>query len=111
MRLGMLGSISQVWPGSEGYVLWQSDLIDTQGEPWEVEIVATDRLRSMFDTMPAMSELYPVLVELVVYYGYRGIPGFADVDSINHQLAGLGITSSGLAMLHRRVRQHMTPVF
>jgi hypothetical protein len=111
MRLGVCGRISQVWPGREGYVLWQSDPIDTQGEPWEIEIVATDRLRSVFDTMPAMNALYPVLVELVVYYGYRGISGFADVDSNNHQLAGLGITSSGLAMLHRRIRQHMTPKF
>jgi len=34
MRLGLLGSISQIEPGSEGNLLWQSDMIDTTANPW-----------------------------------------------------------------------------
>ena len=105
MRLGLLGSVYQITPGREGFTLWESDLIDTTGNPWELEILPTDRLRSMFSPMPAMEALYPVLVELVVFYHYRGIPGFVDVDANNKRLTELGITPPGLAMLHRRIRQ------
>jgi len=52
-----------------------------------------------------MEALYPVLVELVVFYRYRGIPGFVDVDATSKRLTELGITPHGLAMLHRRIRQ------
>jgi hypothetical protein len=54
MRFGLLGSIVQIGPGSEGYLLWQADLIDKGGEDWEVEIQPTDLLRSLFTSMPEM---------------------------------------------------------
>ena len=92
LRLGILGCVAQIEPGSEGFVLWESDLIDTTGDPCELEILPTDRLRSMFSPMPVMQDLYPVTVELVVYYRYTGIPGFVDVDANSKWLTELGIT-------------------
>jgi hypothetical protein len=98
MRFGPFGSFVQISPGNEGFTLWEADLIDTGGDEWEMEIKPTPRLRSMFSSMPDMDALYPVLIELVVYYAYRGIP-------VTRRLAELGITQEGLAALYRRVRQ------
>jgi hypothetical protein len=78
MRFGLLGSIVQIGPGSEGYMLWQADLIDKGGEDWEVEIQPTVLLRSLFTSMPEMEVLYPVLVEFVLIYNYPV------VSTINH---------------------------
>ena len=55
----------------------------------------------MFSPMPTMEALYPVLVELVVYFRYRGIPGVVDVEANSRRLTELGITPHGLVMLHR----------
>ena len=110
MRLGLLGSVFQLAPGSEGYLLWQADLIDKGGEDWEVEIQPTDLLRSLFTSMPQMEELYPVLVEFVLIYHYRGIPGFVDAEATVRRLAELGMTPEGLMTLHRRVRNVICPI-
>jgi len=63
----------------------------------------------MFNTMPTMESLYPVPVELVVFYRYRGIPGFLDVDASTRRLAELRVTPHGLVMLHRRICQRSGP--
>jgi hypothetical protein len=111
MRFGLLGSVFQIDPGSEGYLLWLADLIDKGGEDWEVEIQPTALLRSLFTAMPEMEELYPVLVEFVLIYHYRGIPGFVDGEATVQRLVELGMTPEGLMTLHRRVRNVASPVF
>jgi hypothetical protein len=111
MRFGLLCSIVQIWPGSEGYLLWQADLLDKVGEDWEVEIQPTDLLSSLFTSIPETEELYPVLVEFVLIYHYRGIPGFVDAAATARRLAELGMTPEGLMTLHRRVRNVTCPVF
>jgi hypothetical protein len=111
MRFGLLGSVYQLAPGREGYLLWQADLLDKGGEDWEVEIQPTDLLRSLFSSMPEMEDLYPVLVEFVLLYHYRGIPGFVDAEAISRRLAEMGMTPEGLMTLHRRVRNVACPIF
>jgi hypothetical protein len=111
MRFGLLGSVVQLAPASEGYLLWQADLIDTGGEEWELEILPTDLLRSLFSAMPAMAELYPVLVEFVLTYRYRGIPGFVDADATARRLTELGMTPEGLMTLSRRIRNVTCPIY
>jgi hypothetical protein len=111
MRFGLLGSVYQLAPGREGYLLWQADLLDKGGEDWEVEIQPTDLLRSLFTAMPEMEELYPVLVEFVLICRYRGIPGFVDAKATTRRLAELGMTPEGLMTLNRRVRNVTCPVF
>jgi hypothetical protein len=111
MRFGLLGSVYQLAPGREGYLLWQADLIDKSGEEWEIEIQPTALLRSLFSAMPAMDDLYPALVEFVMFYRYRGIPGFVDADAITRRLVELGMTPEGLMTLHRRVRGVTCPLF
>ena len=66
MRFGLFGSIVQLEPGSEGYVLRQAGLLQTGGQEWELEIQPTPLLRSLFTAMPDMEELYPLLVEFVL---------------------------------------------
>ena len=58
-----------------------------------------------------MEVLHPVLIELVVYYRYRGIPGLVDIAAKSKRLTELGVTPHGLAMLNRRIRQRSGPRF
>ncbi len=100
MRFGLFGSIVQIHPRSEGYVLWQEGLIQTSGEEWEVEIHPTPLLRSLFTVMPELEELYPVLVEFVMMFRYPNLPGFVDVRRVERKLRALGITEDGLSGLY-----------
>jgi hypothetical protein len=59
MRFGLLGSVVQIYPGSEGYLLWQADLLDKGGEDWEVEIQPTDLLRSSSPPCPTWKSSIP----------------------------------------------------
>lgn len=102
MRFGLLGSVVQLAPGSEGDLLWQADLLDKCGDDWEIEIRPTDLLRSLFAATPAMEDLYPVLVELVLAYRYRGIPGFVDAKATARRLIELGVTSEVVHYLYAK---------
>ena len=99
MRFGLLGSIVQIEPGTDGNVLCVAGLITRQAEPWWVEIHPTPLLRSLFSGMPELEELYPVLVEFVLSYRYPNFPGFVDDRTIARNLMGLGMTPEGLEML------------
>lgn len=105
MRFGLFGSIVQLDPGSEGFVLRQAGLIQASGEEWEVEIQPTPLLRSLFTAMPDMEELYPLLVEFVLIYRYPHTPGFVDDRTIARRLVRLGMTSDGLATLSELVEE------
>jgi hypothetical protein len=76
MRFGPYGSIAQLSPRSEGYVLVRAGLLQTSGEDWEIDIQPTPLLRSLFTTMPKLEELYPVLVEFVMVFRYLDNPRF-----------------------------------
>jgi hypothetical protein len=99
MRFGFLGSVVQLGPLSEGYVLQQAGLLQTGGEDWEIEILPTPLLRSLFTDMPEMEQLYPVLVEYVMIFRYLDNPGFVDAEEVTRRLIGLGMTDDGLGTL------------
>ena len=109
MRFGILGSIVQIEPGSEGYVLWQAGLIDKRCHDWQVEIQPTPLLRSLFATMPELEELYPVLVEFVLPFRYPG-SRVADASATARRLAGLGMTPEGLDTLRRLMERYARPL-
>ncbi len=111
MRFGLLGSIAQIEPGSEGHLLWQADLLDKTADNWQVEIQPSGLLRSLFTAFPEMEELYPVLVELVMTYRYAGIPGFVDAKATARRLVELGISPEGLETLDRRIRHVARPIY
>jgi hypothetical protein len=100
MQFGMLGSIVQIEPYSEGWVLWRAGLLERDGEPWAVEIRSTPRLRAMFTAMPELEAVYPVLVEYVMSFRYRDNPGFVDANKVERLLTAMGMTRDGLASLH-----------
>jgi hypothetical protein len=99
MRFGLYGSIVQLEPGSEGFVLQQAGLLQTSGQAWELEVQPTPLLRSLFNAMPEMDQLYPVLVEFVLIFRYPDIPRFVDDRKITRRLVSLGMTSDGLTTL------------
>ena len=88
MRFGPFGSLVQLEPGSEGYVLLQAGLLQTSGEYWQIEVQPTPLLRSLFTAMPSLEELYPVLVEFVMTFRYRDNPRFVDADVMAERLIG-----------------------
>ena len=85
MRFGSFGSIVQLGPGSEGYVLLRAGLLQTSGDYWQIEVQPTPLLRSLFTAMPELEELYPVLVEFVMIFRYRDNPEFVDADATGDQ--------------------------
>ena len=105
MRFGLLGSVVQLGPRSEGYVLLQAGLItreegfDPSSGEWQAEIQPTPLLQSLFTTMPEMEQLYPVLVEFVMVFRYLDNPGFVDLEKIAQRLIGMGMTAEGLLKL------------
>jgi hypothetical protein len=103
MRFGLFGSIVQLDPGSEGFVLRQAGLLQTAGEAWKVEIQPTPLLRSLFTVMPELDELYPVLVEFVMIFRYLDNPGFVDAEATARRLVEMGMTTEGLTTLTRLV--------
>jgi hypothetical protein len=103
VRFGILGSVFQIEPPSEGYALWQAGLFDKRGDPWQVEIQPSDLLRSLFTTMPELEELYPVLVEFVMSYRYPGILALADPHATARRLVSIGMTAEGLDTLRQRL--------
>jgi hypothetical protein len=105
MRFGFFGSIVQLEFVSEGFVLRQAGLLQISGEEWELEVQPTPLLRSLFSLMPSMSQLYPVLVELVLIFRYPDHPGFVDDKATVRQLARLGMTGKGLATLSELVEE------
>jgi hypothetical protein len=105
VRFGLFGSIVQLDLGSEGFVLRQAGLLQTGGEKWEVETQPTPLLRSLFNAMPDMEELDPLLVEFVLIYRYPHSPGFVDDRNIARRLLRLGMTSDGLATLSELVEE------
>src|SRR3954467_6793539 len=99
MRFGSFGSLVQLEPGSEGYVLLRAGLLQTSGDYWQVEIQPTPLLRSLFTAMPKLEELYPALVEFVMIFRYLDNPGFVDADGTAQRLTELGMTLDGQTTL------------
>ena len=99
MQFGMLGSMVQIEPRSEGWVLWRGGLLERSGQPRAVEIQPTPRLRAMFTTMPDLEALYPVLVEYVMAFRYRNLPTFINAEHVERRLAAMGMTPEGLGSL------------
>lgn len=99
MRFGSFGSLVQLEPGSEGYVLLRAGLLQTSGDYWQIEVQPTPLLRSLFTAMPELEELYPALVEFVMIFRYRDNPGFVDAEATARRLTRLGMTADGQATL------------
>jgi hypothetical protein len=104
MRFGLFGSIVQMDIGAEGHVLQMAGLLQTGGDEWELEIQPTPLLRSLFNAMPEMEQLYPVLVEVVLIFRYPDFPGFVDARATVRRLAEMGMTGQGLATLWELVK-------
>src|SRR5690242_14590086 len=68
MRFSELGGYFQTNPGSEGDTLCKAGLLvkTTEGE-WSVGLEPSGLLRSLFCSMPPLEEIYPLLVEVVLY--------------------------------------------
>ncbi len=103
IRFGPFGSIVQLAPFSEGYLLWWAGLLLTDGLEGAAEYEPSRLLRSLFTVMPEMEDLYPVLVEFVMIFRYLDTPGFVNAEETARRLFELGITSDGLTTLSRLV--------
>jgi hypothetical protein len=103
MRFGIMGSVVQFTPSSEGHLLWRAGLLQTDGLMGAAEYHPTQLLRSLFTDIPEMEELYPVLVEFVLIFRYLDIPEFVDAEATVRRLTELGITPEGLTMLSKLV--------
>ena len=108
MRFGLLGSMVQLGHASDGDALWRAGLLEKHGDDWRVEIEPTALLRSLFDPMPRLEKLYPVLVEFVLIYRYPNTEGFVNALEVTRKLGELGLTADGLATLSELIPRCVT---
>src|SRR5262249_8673266 len=99
MHLSFWGTLAQISPGTECDSLIKLGLLRVRKMEWEADLEPTDRLVALFDRMPDLERLFPLLVEVVLYYKYRSYPGFVDLRAVERQLLSIGMTEDGLASL------------
>jgi hypothetical protein len=98
MRFGPFGSVVQLEPGTEGFVLRQAGLLRTGGEAWEVEIEPTPLLRSLFTVMPetvaSVRKPHMFLSSDLTIYMYSYVQDFQIDLGLRHDVVKPGFDAS-----------------